>query len=174
MAVLRERRLEFNETGFYRALSEGDGEAISAYLDAGMSPKHVFVDQNRRSPLMILFFSGQACAKPEEGRAIVAQLLKRGADVNQQDENKNTALMFAAGKCDRQTVRMLLKAGASLHARNGSGLTALEMGIVTGNSGVEELIAAGARLDAEKAKSWAEAYKKNPRALALVKKASAP
>jgi HEAT repeat protein len=174
MAVLRERGLEFNETGFYRALSEGDGEAIGAYLDGGMSAKHVFVDQNQRSPLMILFFSGQACGRPEEGRAVVALLIKRGADVNQTDENKNTALMFAAGNCDRQTVRMLLKAGAKLNARNGSGLTALESGIVTGNPGVEELIAAGARLDAAKAKSWAEAYKKNPRALALVKKASGP
>jgi HEAT repeat protein len=172
LAVLRERKLEFNEAGFARALSEGDGEAIAAYLDAGMSAKHAFVDQNRRSPLMILFFSGNACRKPEEGRATVALLLKHRADVNQVDENKNTALMFAAGNCDRQTVRMLLKAGAKLNARNGLGLTALESGIVTGNSGVEELIAAGARLDAQKARSWAEAYKTNPRALALVKKAS--
>ena len=172
LAVLRERKLEFNEAGFARALSEGDGEAIAAYLDAGMSAKHPFVDQSRRSPLMILFFSGNACRKPEEGRATVALLLKHGADVNQVDENRNTALMFAAGNCDRQTVRMLLNAGAKLNARNGVGLTALESGIVTGNSGVEELIAAGARLDAQKARSWAEAYKTNPRALALVKKAT--
>jgi HEAT repeat protein len=172
LAVLRERKFEFNESGFDHALAEGDREAIGAYLDGGMSAKHVFVGENRRSPLMILFFSGAACQKPEEGRAIVALLLKHGADVNQVDQNKNTALMFAAGTCDRQTVRMLLKAGAKLDAKNGTGLTALEMGIVTGNSGVEELIAAGARLDPAKAKSWAEAYNANPKALALVKKAS--
>jgi HEAT repeat protein len=174
LATLRERHLEFDEAGFSHALYSGDAEAIRAYLDAGMSASHVFAGENRRTPLMILFFSGAACARPEDGHAIVASLLKHGADVNQVDENKNTALMFAAGKCDRQTVRMLLKAGAKLNARNGSGLTALEMGIVTGNSGVEELIAAGARLEPAKAKSWAEAYRKNPKALALVKKASAP
>jgi ankyrin repeat protein len=139
-----------------------------------MSAKHVFTGENRRTPLMLLFFSGEACARPEQGHAIVALLLQRGADVNQVDENKNTALMFAVDKCDRQTVRLLLKAGAKLNARNQSGLTALEGGIVTGNAGVEELIAAGARLDPAKAKAWSEAYKKNPRALALIKKASAP
>jgi hypothetical protein len=69
---------------------------------------------------------------------------------------------------------MLLKAGAKLDAKNWAGLTALQMGIVSGNPGLEELIAAGARLDPKTAKECAEAYKKNPRALALVKKASMP
>lgn len=172
LAVLRERQLEFNEASFYRALSEADTEAIRAYLDGGMSPKHVFVDANRRSPLMILFFGAAACAAPETGHEIVLLLLKRGADVNQQDEQQNTALMFAADKCDRQTLRMLLKAGAKLDAKNRGGLTALQMGIFSGNPGLEELIAAGARLDPATARAYAEAYKKNAKALALVKKAS--
>jgi hypothetical protein len=173
LAVLRERKLEFDERGFNRALANADAEAVRAYLDGGMSAKHVFVDENRRSPLMILFFSSSTCAKPEEARAIAKLLLERGADINQQDEKKNTALMFAANHCDRQTLRLLLKAGAKLNARNWSNLTVLELSIVTGNPGLEELIDAGARLDPDKAKSFAEAYKNNPRALALVKKASA-
>ena len=69
---------------------------------------------------------------------------------------------------------MLLKAGAKLNAKNWAGLTALQMGIVSGNPGLEELIAAGARLDPATAKAYADAYKKNPRALALIQKASAP
>ena len=93
--------------------------------------------------------------------------------MNQLDENRNTPLIFAADKCDRQTLRMLLKAGAKRDAKNGSGLTALQMGIVMGNQGLEELIAAGARLDPATAKAYAEAYKTNPKALALVKKVSA-
>ena len=173
LAVLRERKLEFDEPSFYRALSEADAEAIRAYLDGGMSPNMAFASSNRRSPLMILFFSRTACAKGDEGRAIVQLFIERGADMNQQDENKNTALMFAAGNCDRQTLRLLLKAGARLDHRNGSGLNALEMGIVSGNPGLEELIAAGARLDPQKAKAWTEAYKSNPAALALIKKATA-
>lgn len=172
LSVLRERNLEFNEPSFSRALSDADAEAVRAYLDGGMSARHAFVDSNRRSPLMILFFGGTACASPETGRAIAKLLLERGADVNQVDEKKNTALMFAADKCDRQTLRLLLKAGAKVNARNWANLTALEMGIVSGNPGLEELIEAGARLDAAKAKAWSEAYKKNPKALALIKKAS--
>jgi hypothetical protein len=172
LAVLRERHLEFNETSFYRALSEADSEAIRAYLDGGMSAKHVFAADNRRSPLMILFFGRQACARGDAGREMVSLLLKRGADVNQVDENKNTALMFAADSCDRETLRLLLKAGAQVNAKNQMGLTALQMGIATGNPGLEELIAAGARLDPATAKGYAEAYKSNPKALALVKKAS--
>lgn len=172
LAALREHKLEFNEPSFYRALSEGDADTVHAYLDGGMSANHVFVDTNRRTPLMIVFFGAEACAAPEKGHAIVALLLKRGADVNQQDAQQNTALMFAADKCDRETLRMLLKAGAKLNAKNWAGLTALQMGIVSGNPGLEELIAAGARLDPATAKAYAEAYKKSPKALALVKKAS--
>jgi hypothetical protein len=174
LAGLRERRLEYSETAFYRALSEADAGAIRDYLDAGMSANHVFADENRRTPLMVLFFHGAACAKGGEGREIVVLLLRKGADVNAQDEKKNTPLMFAADKCDRETLRLLLKAGAKRDAKNWANLTALQMGIVTGNPGLEELIAAGARLDAATAKAYAEAYKNNPRALALVKKASAP
>lgn len=170
--VLRERKLEFNETSFSAALSEADAEAIRAYLDAGMSAKMTFASANRRSPLMILFYGRAACAQGDAGRAIVQLLLERGADVNQLDENKNTALMFAVSNCDRPTIRLLLKAGTKIDLRNGTGLNALESGIVSGNPGLEELIAAGARLDPQKAKSWAEAYKGNPAALALIKKAT--
>jgi hypothetical protein len=81
--------------------------------------------------------------------------------------------MFAAAACDRETLRMLLKAGAKVDAKNWAGLTALQSGIYSGNPGLEELIAAGARLDAATAKAYAEAYKSNPKALALVRKASA-
>jgi ankyrin repeat protein len=116
----------------------------------------------------------EACGTPEKGHEIVALLIKRGADVNAKDEKQNTALMFAADKCDRETLRMLLKAGAKLDAKNWAGLTALQMGIATGNPGLEELIAAGARLDPATAKAYAEAFKRNPKAVALVKKASAP
>ena len=172
---MRERKLAFDEPSFYRALSEADTEAIRAYLDGGMSANLVFVDSNRRTPLMIVFFGTEACAHAGEGRTrSSALLLKRGADVNQKDEKQNTALMFAADKCDRETLRMLLKAGAKRDAKNWAGLTALQMGIVSGNPGLEELIAAGARLDPATAKAYAEAYKKNPKAVALIKKASAP
>jgi hypothetical protein len=174
LAALRERKLDFDEPSFSRALMTADSDAVRAYLDAGMSANHVFADENKRTPLMILFFGRQACAQGAEGRAIVSLLIQRGANVNAQDEKQNTPLMFAADNCDRETLRVLLKAGAKLNTKNWAGLTALSMGIVSGNPGLEELIAAGARLDAQTAKAYADAYKGNPKALALVKKASQP
>jgi HEAT repeat protein len=173
LAKLRERHFEFDEPSFSRALSEADGEAVRAYLDGGMSANHVFADSNRRTPLMIVFFGRQACAKGPEGREIVSLLIQRGADVNAQDDKKNTPLMFAASDCDRETLRLLLKAGAKVDAKNWAGLTALQSGIYSGNPGLEELIAAGARLDAATAKAYAESYKSNPKALELIRKATA-
>jgi ankyrin repeat protein len=93
--------------------------------------------------------------------------------VNQTDENGNTALMFAADKCDRFTLKLLLAAGAKVGLRNKMNLTALQMSIYSGEPAVEELILAGARLDPETAKAYLEGYKDNPKALALVRKAMA-
>src|SRR5262249_21699368 len=87
------RKHQFNEPSYYRSLSEGDLEAVRAYLDGGMSANHVFVDSNKRTPLMVTFFGGGGCSDPENGRAVVRLLLDRGADVNAADEKKNTALM---------------------------------------------------------------------------------
>ena len=67
LAALRERKLAFDEPSFYRALSEADTEAIRAYLDGGMSVNLAFVDSNRRTPLMIVFFGTEACGTPGEG-----------------------------------------------------------------------------------------------------------
>jgi hypothetical protein len=49
-------------------------------------------------------------------------------------------------QCDRATIRLLLAAGAKIDVRNQSNMNALEGSVFSGNSGVEELIAAGARL----------------------------
>ena len=176
LAKLRELGLAFNEDGFFKTLIERQPEAVRAFTDAGMSANYSFARVSGRSPLMLLFFLGQACPAgeptPEDTREVVKALIAAGADLNQVDENGNTALMFAADKCDRATVRLLISAGAKIGLRNKGGLTALEMSIVSGNPGVEELIAAGARLDRQKAKDYLDAYKDNPKALALVKKAT--
>jgi hypothetical protein len=167
---------EFTNDDFYQAIVEGDLRAMRLFLSAGMSPNYSFARINGRSPLMLLFFLGGACPAgeptPEATREVVKALIAAGADLNQVDENGNTALMFAARKCDRATIRLLISAGAKIGLRNKGGLTALEMSIVSGNPGVEELIAAGARLDRQEAKDYLEAYKDNPKALALVKKAT--
>ncbi|MFN7976452.1 MAG: ankyrin repeat domain-containing protein, partial [Acidobacteriota bacterium] len=171
LAKLRSLGLAFDEHGFERALLDGNVDAIVAYVDAGMSPDVRFASDNQRSPLMVAFFFKEVC-RSGHGAELVKAFVERGADLNQVDENGNTALMFAADTCDAKTIKLLLDSGARRDARNQGGLTALEMGLPSGNPGVEALIAAGARLEPAKVKGYLDAYKDNPDVVALVKKAS--
>jgi hypothetical protein len=108
-------------------------------------------------------------------KEILKLLIGRGADANLSDTRRNTPLMAAAmGGCDRETIALLVKAGAKVEARNGAGLTAFEMGLFSGHDGLEELIAAGYRLPAEKAALYRQSYGGNPKSLGLIDKATAP
>jgi len=51
-------------------------------------------------------------------------------------------------------------------------MSALEMAIWSGNDGLQALIDAGARLKPDTAGAYREAYKDNPAALELIRKAS--
>jgi HEAT repeat protein len=177
MAVLRARKVAFEPKWFYRALSEMDVELIRAFLDAGMSPSASVVDNG--PPMRVMLSSSNACApnaRPTraETKAMVKLLLERGADVNVGDSNRNTAIIEAAGKgCDRELMRMLIKAGAQINVPNASGLTPFEMGLHYPHDGLEELIAAGYRMPPDKVKMYLENYKDRPAVIAWVKKAMA-
>ena len=170
----RARNLEFNEPSFFRALSEADAEAVRAYLDAGMSAKHVFVDTNRRSPLMILSSAATPAPTPSTGARSPGCSSNGGPTSTSMDAQKNTALMFAADRCDRETLRLLIKVGrpgqrAQLgepdRARDGHRLRQPR------HRGADRGRRAPGRREGQ---GLPEAYKNNPRALALIKKASAP
>ena len=176
MAVLRTRKVTFEESSFYRALSEVDVDLVRAFLDAGMSPTKSLVEMG--PPIRVMLFSGSACQPTErptraETKAVVKLLLERGADPNGSDANGNTALMEAASHgCDRELTRMLIKAGARIDVKNKSGLTPFEMGLFYGHDGLEEIIAAGYRLPPEKAKMYAQGYAGKPAVQAMIKKAT--
>ena len=177
MAVLRARKVTFEESSFFRALSEVDVELVRAFLDAGMSPTNSLVEMG--PPIRVMLFSSRSCKPaerptPSETKAAVKLLLERGADPNGSDVNGNTALMAAASHgCDRELTRMLIKAGARVDAKNKAGLTPFEMGLIWGHDGLEEIIAAGYRLPPEKAKMYAQGYAGKPAAQAMIKKAQA-
>jgi HEAT repeat protein len=176
LAVLRARQVTFEEGSFYRALSEGDADLVRAFLDAGMSPTAPV--SGLGPPIRVMFFNGEACDPAErptrpETKATARLLLDRGADPNGSDANGNTALMEAASHgCDREVMRMLIKAGARIDAKNASNLTPFEMGLFYGHDGLDEIIAAGYRLPPDKAKMYAQGYANRPAALAMIKKAT--
>ena len=177
LAYLRSRDIRFESPMFNRALYEIDVPAVRAFLDAGMSASAPLSDMG--PPIRIALFSNQKACSPTtrptrpETKELIKLLLARGADVNGSDAHGNTALSEAASNgCDRETMRLLIKAGARIDRKNVSGLTPFEMGLYSGSDGLEELIAAGYRLPPDKAKTYAQAYAGKPAVQALIQKAS--
>lgn len=173
--VLRARGAKLDEHSFYRALGERDTELVQAFLDAGLSADQA-LESTGENPLR--FMLRGACSplqRPSaaETKATARLLLARGANVNATDGHGNTALMEAAMQgCDRELMGILIKAGAKVGLKNASGLSAFEMGLYSGHDGLEELVAAGYRLPADKVALYKQAYASNPKAVALVQKAA--
>jgi HEAT repeat protein len=176
MAVLRARKVTFEVSSFQRALSEVDVELLRAFLDAGMSSNQAFGESG--PPLRWMLFNHRPCQSgvrptPAESKAAVKLLLERGADPNGADANGNTPLMAAAMHgCDRELMRILIKAGAKIDVKNKSGLTPFESGLYSGHDGLEEIIAAGYRLPPDKVKIYQQGYAGQPAAQAMIKKAT--
>jgi HEAT repeat protein len=176
LSFLRSKKMAFDVNSFFGALTERDPAVVQAYLDAGMKPNERASSGD--SALSFLFRAG-ACSPvqrptPPAVKEIMKALLARGADANLADAQANTPLMAAAmGGCDRETIGLLLKAGAKVEAKNTAGLTAFEMGLFSGHDGLEELIAAGYRLPADKAALYRQGYATQPKSLALINKAAA-
>jgi ankyrin repeat protein len=80
----------------------------------------------------------------EEARDL---LIARGINVDEQDEDQNTALYCATGHGDIDFVRELIRAGAALDVKNHIGKTALQKTVYGHVDIVRELIRAGDALD---------------------------
>jgi hypothetical protein len=176
VALLRERKITMESGSFFQALAGTDVPVVRAFLDAGMSASAPVA--NSGPPLVVMLQVGDACApsvrptKPDT-KALIKLLLARGADANRGDGNGFTPLMAAAMKgCDREVMKLLIGAGATVGATNPMGISAFDMGLYFGHDGLEELIAAGYRLPPEKARAYEKAFADKPAVLALVKKAT--
>jgi ankyrin repeat protein len=138
-------------TAFFRAAMSGDLEIMRILLDAGADP-HVVTgeqpcrmdnDQCERSTYMapegqvspFLAAAGVGwrlgISRGREADAIEALrlLLDLGADVNQMNQNGNTALHGAATRQAPAIIEFLVENGADLHAQNIKGWTPLDIAL---------------------------------------------
>jgi ankyrin repeat protein len=102
---------ELGVTPLVLAGETGNGDMVTAFLEAGAKPNVLTVAGE--SPLMAASRSGSLTA--------VAALLKHGADPNAVEKTRGqTALMWAVAAQQPGAVRLLLAAGADVHARTAS------------------------------------------------------
>jgi len=104
---------ERGHTALYQAAARGHVEATRALLEAGADARAAR-DEDGGGVLQASVF----CENPE----LVRLLLDQGLDVNEADSDGFTPLMAAAYQGDVATARLLVEAGADLHARGKFGL----------------------------------------------------
>jgi ankyrin repeat protein len=155
------------------AARDGTPEVVKALLDAGVAPDTGVTTLND-TPLYMA--TEYACANQESEAEWVVDtirhLVKAGATLTFKDDNSNTVLISAARNCGKQTVALLLDAGAKIGDRNGSGLTALGFALLGDKLDVAEvLVAHGAKLNKTE-RAMVEPSVKDAKGKALIKKAS--
>jgi len=176
LEFLREHQYKFTEEAYFSALNDVEPDIVKAFLDAGMSPNHRFANSYGNPAMRVLLEATEGCdpaVRPTaaDTKTLLKLLLARGGDPNAADDRGNTPLMEAAQKCDAEVVKILLGAKANMNAKNASGMTAFEFGLVYQSDGAAALAAAGFRLSPDKVKIYREAYAKDAKRLALVNKA---
>lgn len=118
---------EFTPEGFFQAIGQRKLDAVTLFLQAGMSPNQK--DGRGRYALnQAVLTCGQQAA---EGSAIVIALVAAKADVKTQDpDNKTTALVGSVQSCNVDAVNALIKAGSDLTAKSAGGMTALQLAVI--------------------------------------------
>ena len=139
---LDKRGIVDSEKEFFKAIVKGEESIVSLFLEAGMSPN---AKQGGITALM------EASRWGKTHREVAAALIRAGAEINVQDPYGVTPLLFAAISGSPETIRMLLKSGADVKAKDVDGRTALIETLTTENDlppeTIEELIQAGSEVN---------------------------
>lgn len=115
---------EFTPDAFFQAIGDHKAQAVTLFLQAGMSPNQKN-SQNRFALNHAVLFCGQSA---EEASAVIEALIAGKADVKTKDpDNGTTALVGAVQSCTPGAVSALIKAGSDLTAKSNGGMTALQL-----------------------------------------------
>jgi len=140
--TLVSKGVEFSQESFFNSVVRGQTEIVKLFLEAGMSPN---AKQGGITALM------EASRRGKTHHEIAAALIQAGAEINVQDPYGVTPLLFAAISGSPETIRMLLKSGANVKAKDSDGRTALIETLTTENDlppeTIEELIQAGSEVN---------------------------
>lgn len=116
-------------------VQEDRGEAVAAYLEAGMPPD-AQANAGRTALMVAMAF---------QARVVAPLLLRWGADVNRPSGfGRWTALMWAAHVGWTAGCQLLLSSGAELCASNAQGLTALDIASRQGHEATAEFLCSAA------------------------------
>ena len=115
---------EFKPEAFFQAIGDRNAEAVTLFVQAGMSP-NIKNDQGRYALNHAVLFCGQDAAKAS---AVVVALVKAKGDVSTKDpDNKTTPLVGSVQSCNVDAVQALIAAGSDLSAKSAGGMTALQL-----------------------------------------------
>lgn len=127
-----------NQTALYAALIHGREDFVQKLLEKGADPN--IADSEGSLPL------SEAVVRRDADPRIVKMLIEKGANVNAQESNKTTALIYASAndKINPQTrleiVQFLLDKGADKTIKGEDGKTALDWAKKQGNKETAELL----------------------------------
>ena len=126
-------------TPLMRAAKDADVEVMRVLLDGGANVNAR--TKILRTPLMyaagrLSGFRGTTNRGTEEDAlAAVALCLDRGAEINAEDDNGQTALHLTVAQAEDSIVRLLAQRGANLQAKDKRGRTALDLANASGRGG---------------------------------------
>ena len=134
---------EFKPEAFFQAIAGRKAQAVTMFIQAGMSPNQKDQQGNYALNYAVLFCAQSA----EESAAVIQALLAGKADVKTRNpQNGTTALVDATQSCSVAAVDALVKAGSDLNAKANSGLTALQLAKIYQRADVVAvLVKAGAK-----------------------------
>jgi hypothetical protein len=128
---------EFTPAAFFQAIADRKAQAVTLFIQAGMSPNQKD-EQGHYSLNYAVLFCAQS---PEESAAVIQALLAGKADVKTKDpQNGTTALVGATQSCSAAAVEALVKAGSDLNAKANSGMTALQLAKIFQRADVVEVL----------------------------------